>query len=235
MLTVPRKTVSALVLVALSGCASGGAGGPLPAALTTGSHPQVNVRSQARVGDPILSTYQYRSAIGASLSRSYALEHGLIRFEVPTDSRTIQHYASEGHAYCTTEPRVIDAIVGPWRPACFIDRDSDGKFEGAHVYAAGYIFDLSPPIEYKEVRVPISAPGGFKYEILYNGMDGTTANLTYREYIDNLVRPAFQQDLKYTISKNDERITFRSITINVHGANNDGIIYTVLSGFADLQ
>jgi hypothetical protein len=41
--------------------------------------------------------------------------------------------------------------------------------------------------------------GGYRWELLYDGVDGSTLKVTYREYKDDLARPAFFQSASYTL------------------------------------
>ena len=56
-------------------------------------------------------------------------------------------------------------------------------------------------------------------------------SLLYREYVDDLVRPAFQQDLTYTLTPGEPtEISFRTTRLVVEHADNAGIRYRVLAG-----
>jgi hypothetical protein len=71
------------------------------------------------------------------------------------------------------------------------------------------------------------------YELLYEGIAGDVIKLAYREYTDNFARPAFQQDLSYTLRPpGPTEITFRGVRIEVLAADNNRIRYRVVSGFS---
>ncbi len=73
---------------------------------------------------------------------------------------------------------------------------------------------------------------GFKYELLYQGIDNGVVRIAYREYTENLARPAYSQDLTYTLEPSGQtRIRFRDVSAVIHSANNNEIQYTVESGF----
>jgi hypothetical protein len=68
---------------------------------------------------------------------------------------------------------------------------------------------------------------------LYEGIAGDVIKLTYREYTNNFVRPAFQQDLSYTLHRpGPTEITFRGVRTEVLAADNNRIRYRVVSGFS---
>nr|WP_319393342.1 hypothetical protein [uncultured Desulfobacter sp.] len=69
--------------------------------------------------------------------------------------------------------------------------------------------------------------GSFKQEILYAGLSGDTLNMTYKEYKDDIARPAFFQNFTYDIKKSDI-IRYKNILIKILEASNSQIRYIVL-------
>lgn len=67
-----------------------------------------------------------------------------------------------------------------------------------------------------------------KEELLYTGRSGNTISISYREYLQNLARPAFYQELHYDLSQSDI-IVFRKFRVKVLGANNEFISFQVLA------
>lgn len=69
--------------------------------------------------------------------------------------------------------------------------------------------------------------GSFKIEIIYSGLDKNNIKATYREYKDDIARPAFYQDLVYNLEKSDI-IRYKQFKIKVLEATNEGLEYVVL-------
>lgn len=67
----------------------------------------------------------------------------------------------------------------------------------------------------------------FMYEIIYNGVENNTITLTYREFKNDMARPAFFQNLKYDL-KTSNTIRYKNFKLKIHSADNEKIIYTVL-------
>nr|WP_321265902.1 hypothetical protein [uncultured Sulfurimonas sp.] len=64
-------------------------------------------------------------------------------------------------------------------------------------------------------------------ELLYNGKNNDGIKLLYREYTsDDFARPAFYQNLIYDADENE--IRFKNFLIQIHSANNQEIIFTIL-------
>jgi hypothetical protein len=120
------------------------------------------------------------------------------------------------------------------RQCAFSDRTWDGVFEYAAIRGYGTL-TLSPTgYRYEVFTVPIGgeAPTGFKRELVYQGAAGGTLRLLYREYVNDLARPAFSQEATYDLSRSGPTLaTFKGAQIEVLEAGNAGIRYRVLRGF----
>jgi hypothetical protein len=70
----------------------------------------------------------------------------------------------------------------------------------------------------------------FKQEFIYGGKVGTSAKFTYREYIDDLARPSFSQEVQYDLN-DGSIIGFKGLKIEILEINNLEVKYKVLSHF----
>lgn len=86
------------------------------------------------------------------------------------------------------------------------------------------------PIEYKTELTPIPKKEYLKQEFIYNGKVGNAIKFTYREFVDDLARPAFTQDLQYDLTES-KVIGFRGLRIEILSATNTKIQYKVLTHF----
>lgn len=127
--------------------------------------------------------------------------------------------------------------------ACLLDRNNDGNFEALKVAPGAIWFEknLDSPLPYKKIvlggqpvvmpEVVAPADDSFKYEILYQGVSRNTLKLAYREYIKDMARPAFYQDVTYDLEVKPTTISFRTVRIEISAADNNKITYRVLSSF----
>lgn len=83
---------------------------------------------------------------------------------------------------------------------------------------------LFEPTEPKLVEAYINS---FKAELIYTGKMGNVITVSYREYVDNMARPAFFQDLRYDLTEGND-ITFKSLKIKVLEATNSKINFQVI-------
>jgi hypothetical protein len=120
------------------------------------------------------------------------------------------------------------------RIACYRDSDEDGKLDRFHIPGTAYgkWFKVEDPIPYKEA-VDLDASEGYRRELLYQGIAGDVVRLAYREYVDSLVRPAYEQEVTYTLESGPTEVAFRGATLRIISASNLAIVYEVLSGFRE--
>ncbi len=158
------------------------------------------------------------------------------RLSSDLDSRTVRRKSGWPPFDPPRKPELTysDPIVGPFRQTCYIDRNMDSRFDVLWVSPGmiGFTYDLAPPPRYRKGQISNSG-SGFKYELLYQGVDGKTLRVGYREYIDNLARAAFYQSLTYPLKTySPTTIRFKSVRIEVLAADASEISYRVVSGFA---
>jgi len=67
----------------------------------------------------------------------------------------------------------------------------------------------------------------FLEQLIYGGRSGDTINVSYREFKKDLARPAFTQDLSYSL-KDSNRFRFRDLLIEVKKADNENITFVVV-------
>lgn len=70
----------------------------------------------------------------------------------------------------------------------------------------------------------------FKKEFVYNGKSNNTLKFVYREYINDMARPAFAQDIQYDLVDGNI-VGIKGLRIEVISTNNTTIKYKILSDF----
>jgi hypothetical protein len=224
----------ALVLWAALVLASCANVAPAPAERKTGRSIELGADATAAVGDVIYSEFDYMATGGAVMLQAVSKSIGLGgSVQVPAGAHLLSATVDGKPGHCTTDLTYHDAIAGPYRATCYLDGNGDSRFETLWVApgAVGYTYDLEPPVPYRTTEITTDA-SGYKYELLYQGLDGNTLRIGYREYIDNLARPAFAQELTYPMTPEAAtQIRFKSVRIDVRSADASEITYRVLSGF----
>lgn len=72
---------------------------------------------------------------------------------------------------------------------------------------------------------------GFHQTLLYNGRVGNKINIGYREFNNDMARPAFNNDVEYDLSASAV-IGYKGASIEIIKADNSSITYRVLRSFA---
>ncbi len=104
--------------------------------------------------------------------------------------------------------------------------DDSGGIIGVIEKSNGSLTRSKKVIGGKFLPVEIVTEGVYKQELIYNGKTKDTIRLSYREYIKDMARPAFFQDLTYDLSESRE-IAFRDMAIEVLEATNSTIKFFV--------
>ncbi len=179
------------------------------------------------VGESIYTAFNYEESFKAKLNTSFNAWGSKCQARNATATKAQINGApgamASGNMQCTSF-----GIPSPLYAAYFIDTDSDGKYDAVTADGAGSPSKLKNPfrLSWKTDR---DATFGYKKEVIYQGRDGDTLRLLYREFIDDLARPAFSQTTEYKISESST-IQFKGLTFDIDSADNSAIIYTVISG-----
>jgi hypothetical protein len=97
----------------------------------------------------------------------------------------------------------------------------------ANVHTCEKIDQLAEGKDFSYSEISRFALGSFKQEIVYSGRSQNSITLLYREFKDNLARPAFSQELKYDIS-DDKIIGYKGARFEVIEASNVSLKYKVI-------
>lgn len=183
----------------------------------------MGVLTTVNVGEVMVSEYDYLAQEQATLLQAAKGSAWLGRSALPTGSR-LQKMEHNGDTYYC--PMMMGYGTG-----CLVDTNSDMSFDKAYTinaYGTPVNGDKIDPIPYKKSSGVVQS--GFKYELIYHGIEESVVNISYREYSQDLARPAFQQELNYTLQSANTTVNFRDIEMTIHQASNNTIDYTVRRG-----
>ena len=113
---------------------------------------------------------------------------------------------------------------------CLVDKNNDNHFTHSGNYPDGELNKLEKSIAY--VKKSIIHPDSFKYVALYQGKVGNKIKVSYREFIENMARPSFTQDIEYDLKPNElTTIGFKGLRIDVIEATNLQVKYKVTKDY----
>ncbi|OIQ22010.1 MAG: hypothetical protein BM557_01130 [Flavobacterium sp. MedPE-SWcel] len=96
------------------------------------------------------------------------------------------------------------------------------------------LYKTKTPIEYIESEYLDRNKEYFKQQFMYNGRSGNTIKFTYREYVNDMARAAFTQDLQYDLSESNI-IGFKGMRIKVLKTSNINIDYVINKKFEGVE
>lgn len=228
---IKRSAVAFTVVLMATSCVPRVQHDPSTSIAKIGQSPEIGARSSASVGSVMYTEYNYIASQKASLRAAFQDNLGPFASVSVSAGADLKPLMVAGkQAYCTTAPAYMS--IGERRSICFFD--SDGNSTADKYWVVGTLESIT----YDVPNIPISRAeaiadaGGFKYELLYQGIDRNVVRVSYREFTGNLARPAFQQDLTYTLAdKGPTQVAFRSLRIEIEGADNNNIQYRVTKAF----
>jgi hypothetical protein len=95
------------------------------------------------------------------------------------------------------------------------------------------LLKLKNDVKYKKNDYKISNDYYFKQVFIYNGKVGNGVKFIYREFINNIARPAFQQDLQYDLLESNI-IGFKGLRIEIINVTNTSIEYKISNSFTKI-
>lgn len=197
-----------------------------------GQVPSLATQAEVPVGGIVYSQYRYWSRIAYRLDDGVNLPFILGTILAEPGEILIKALASGKPAFCTQRKVYYDPLVGPTSIACFYE--SQPGFLGSVSTTPGMVTmskDLQVPVTYSKREDIFPKPNSFKNELLFQGKNGSNIKFSYREYVNDLARPAYFQDVTYDLSTLPTIITFRTVKLEVIEVNNNGMKYKVLSPF----
>lgn len=194
------------------------------------SEPPLNAVSTVRVGDIMLKQGQYREhealyvpsprkvGVAYTLQPGYYLKDG-------------QDNSSEFFSPRGEEAGRIDKIFIADHSKAVMTRSNRSELCIVSVYN-NYTCDQSGDVEW--VKRPVLAQDAFQRTLIYNGKVGSRINIAYREFSNNLARPAFNNNVEYDLSESG-RIAYQGAELDVLEATNQHIKFRLLRNFNSAQ
>lgn len=185
-----------------------------------GKRPELNQKNTVDVGSTIYKEFNY-SAIKAALLKD-DINSSIAKISSNTTLSTMEingnlvYYYSNNAGY-----------------SCILlsDSDDDGKFDQIKNGIVGIWNDISVPASYEETEGEWSS-GGFMLELIYQGITNNNIKVAYREFNNDIARPAFTQVVDYELNEEGKgMIAFKGARIEVLKASTTTITYRVIKGF----
>ncbi|OYX72942.1 MAG: hypothetical protein B7Y81_04280 [Caulobacter sp. 32-67-35] len=200
------------------------------------SFPAVGEEVEAEIGQPVMILERYYAGqslrllepikSGSALGNKIVLAPGLYALAVENDKG--RYYEAVGgvtlNALGMNMPWPKGGILvpsdAPDTPRAYWENDLGMRASGS----------LSQP-KITDAGIAEVSADGFRVTLSYTGVSKGTVSLSYREFIRDMARPAFSQELTYDLGEGDE-IGFRGARLKVLKATNTSIHYQVVKPLA---
>ena len=150
---------------------------------------------------------------------------------IPANAKLKAVYQYEdGKLFCkpiTDSVILFKSTMQSQHPACLIIEPSGVLSGVSPCDSPDNLRIVSEVKEIKFTKTSIFAPGSMRKELLYNGKSKDTIKMTYREFQNDMARPAFFQDLSYDLIES-KIIGFKGTQIEIIDATNSEIKYKVI-------
>ena len=186
------------------------------------------------VGDVVFSKYDYVERYEARLTASFKATGGTYE---AGDVLYVRTLINGGEGGCTSETiysggsLMTYGIDMPLGNHCLYDTTGDGLLDKGWGIGLG-TFSLKPSIP-MPLWIQSAATTGTKKELIYQGVDGDTLRLRYREFFRDIVRPSYDQTVEYNLEESST-ISFRGLSISIIEADNQYLRYSIDSGSLEL-
>ncbi|WP_420598620.1 hypothetical protein [Neptuniibacter sp.] len=213
------RLVALFIAVTLAGCTSMKYNGS-PVSSKSFSKPPIGSVTTAFIGESMLSQ-------GRIVEQNVLKVHQLIdgiAYNIPPNTYPQVGYDGKNDFYSAvgvTKNPFADPFTGL----------SLGKAPGSQlcvitVFGAKTCYEGS----YTRKREPSVSDDSHQQTLLYSGRVGNKINISYREFSNNMARPAFNNEVEYDL--NDSNIIgYKGARIEVLKADNSSITYRVINNF----
>lgn len=190
------------------------------------SEPPLGVVSTIRIGDIMLKQGQYREheALYLRSARKIGIAYTLQPGYYLKDG---EDGASEFFSPRDEEAGRIDKIFIADRSKAVMARNGRTELCIVSVYNN---FTCEPTGDVEWVKRPVLAQDAFQRTLIYNGKVGSRINVAYREFSNNLARPAFNNNVEYDLSESN-RIAYQGAELEVLEATNQHIKFKLHHNF----
>jgi hypothetical protein len=195
------------------------------------SEPPIGSVTVVRIGDTMLRQGKYREHDALNLrairqvSWAYTLHPG---YYLKDGEDEQAEYYSPGRG--EDGGRVEKAgIADPWKSVM--------AKKAAPELCVVTVFNISVCKVVQDVertKHPVLAQDSFQQTLIYNGRVGSKINVGYREFSQNMARPAYNNNVEYDLNEST-RIGYKGAELEVTEATNQHIKFRMLRNFNDAK
>lgn len=195
--------------------------------------PQAGTVAEAELGTSMISFSRESSTPAIRLSAPVTSKETGIRLTIPAGVLVLNAENPEGRFYEPVGPVELISLgvaLPGERAGLYVPNEPSAPMQTYRFTAFGPKFREVKRVAFEPTAHVLKGATNFRVEYIYTGVANNVLTATYREFKDDMARPAFTQELKYDVTQ-DKMIGFRGARIEVLAAGNTQIKYVVRSGF----
>lgn len=206
------------------------ASAPPEPVLTPISKPTPGETRSITIGDPLSEKFLAYKEVGAILIDDAQAPTELKSkvFRLPAGTEMLQIESSSPFKAC--ELHVSDRYF----PHCLIDDDGDGTFDRAALNDVTKAYPMERRARYRVTDVLVDVPTGgalvkqFRQTVIYQGSTSDTLKLSYREFSDDMARPAFTEEMLVPIGRQfPQQFAVKGLSFTILSLGPMGMTYRV--------
>lgn len=214
----------------ITGC---GSAPPLPAQTefakkSVQNFPSLNVQSTAEIGQNITSRISVLRTPAVVIAKDIS-EKVVDPVTATVRAGTIPLYLTNDQGQFFRDSHATFKWLGESVPT-----DRVGIFVPNDKKSPAVIYQFTSKFNFGKNAVPIEvsvseiwSKESFKRELVYSGVSQNTITILYREFVGDIARPAFSQELKYDLAQSRE-IGYKGARFEIVKATNTELLYKVI-------
>lgn len=190
--------------------------------------PTIGSPAVASVGDSVYEKSHLSILPAYTVDEAFTGKNMLANVSIAAGDKFIQIQSKAKLKACRSPS--IDAFIAKVYDACLFDDDADGRFDrfGGNEVQGGK--KLPHPIPYKTSEFIQPTTGSLKQVVIYLGSTKDTLRLSYREFVNDMARPAFTEEYTFPLAASfPQPVAFKGVKLNVSGIDGEGLHYSVVS------
>jgi len=196
--------------------------------------PELGVATTVNIGDTVLSKGQRYTFPGINLVGPLSKGSGIqVGYDIPAQ-RLPAVYEDKNYTYFSASRMTQkDMLLGtmPANGGICISKKDPTKI-GVYIMAGACPLKAVPEPVIEPTNVTAENAPGFVQELIYNGRVDDYVKFLYREFSQDVARPAFSQEVQYDLGDAAE-IGSKDARLEILSATNTELTYRVLSTFPD--
>ncbi len=180
----------------------------------------------ASVGSTVYERSQYRAFPSYRIASAVVAKILFAQVDLPAGTELLQIDSKTKLKACAA------TSIGAFRlgeyNGCLMDDDGDGKFDRVAGNEVQGGKKLPVPVEYSPSEYIDTAPGSLKQVLIYLGSTRDTLRLSYREFVNDMARPAFTEEYTFPLEATfPQVIAFKDVKLTVTKIDGAGLHYSV--------